>query len=906
MGNREMEELIPLVNRLQDAFSSLGQSCLLELPQIAVVGGQSAGKSSVLENFVGRDFLPRGSGIVTRRPLVLQLVTSKAEYAEFLHCKGRKITDFDEVRHEIEAETDRVTGMNKGISSIPINLRVYSPHVLNLTLIDLPGITKVPVGDQPPDIEYQIREMIMQFITRENCLILAVTPANTDLANSDALKLAKEVDPQGLRTIGVITKLDLMDEGTDARDILENKLLPLRRGYIGVVNRSQKDIDGKKDIKAATLAERKFFLSHPAYRHIADRMGTPHLQKVLNQQLTNHIRDTLPNFRNKLQGQLLSIEHEVEAYKNFRPEDPTRKTKALLQMVQQFAVDFEKRIEGSGDQVDTLELSGGAKINRIFHERFPFEIVKMEFNEKELRREISYAIKNIHGIRTGLFTPDMAFEAIVKKQIVKLKGPSLKSVDLVIQELINTVKKCTKKLANFPRLCEETERIVANHIREREGKTKDQVLLLIDIQVSYINTNHEDFIGFANAQQRSSQVHKKNTIGNQGTNLPPSRQIVIRKGWLTISNIGIMKGGSKGYWFVLTAESLSWYKDDEEKEKKYMLPLDNLKVRDVEKSFMSSKHIFALFNTEQRNVYKDYRFLELACDSQEDVDSWKASLLRAGVYPDKSLTENDENGQAENFSMDPQLERQVETIRNLVDSYMSIINKCIRDLIPKTIMHLMINNVKDFINSELLAQLYSSEDQNTLMEESAEQAQRRDEMLRMYQALKEALVVIGDINTSTTFTPAPPPVDDSWIQHSRRMNSNGEEDGQTAVGLCPQVPASKPHPAETDAERAPPAAHVRPRARTRHPLPGTPLGSASSALPAWPIASFPQQQRLVRGASTGSVSAHQGPSERPKATPSCSSRTTILTPIIHLLLFSTICLYLVFKSLSFALYVICT
>ncbi|GAB5583412.1 dynamin-3 isoform X15 [Prionailurus iriomotensis] len=841
MGNREMEELIPLVNRLQDAFSALGQSCLLELPQIAVVGGQSAGKSSVLENFVGRDFLPRGSGIVTRRPLVLQLVTSKAEYAEFLHCKGKKFTDFDEVRHEIEAETDRVTGMNKGISSIPINLRVYSPHVLNLTLIDLPGITKVPVGDQPPDIEYQIREMIMQFITRENCLILAVTPANTDLANSDALKLAKEVDPQGLRTIGVITKLDLMDEGTDARDVLENKLLPLRRGYVGVVNRSQKDIDGKKDIKAAMLAERKFFLSHPAYRHIADRMGTPHLQKVLNQQLTNHIRDTLPNFRNKLQGQLLSIEHEVEAHKNFKPEDPTRKTKALLQMVQQFAVDFEKRIEGSGDQVDTLELSGGAKINRIFHERFPFEIVKMEFNEKELRREISYAIKNIHGIRTGLFTPDMAFEAIVKKQIVKLKGPSLKSVDLVIQELINTVKKCTKKLANFPRLCEETERIVANHIREREGKTKDQVLLLIDIQVSYINTNHEDFIGFANS--------------------------VIRKGWLTISNIGIMKGGSKGYWFVLTAESLSWYKDDEEKEKKYMLPLDNLKVRDVEKSFMSSKHIFALFNTEQRNVYKDYRFLELACDSQEDVDSWKASLLRAGVYPDKSLTENDENGQAENFSMDPQLERQVETIRNLVDSYMSIINKCIRDLIPKTIMHLMINNVKDFINSELLAQLYSSEDQNTLMEESAEQAQRRDEMLRMYQALKEALVIIGDINTATTFTPAPPPVDDSWIQHSRRV-----------------TPSEPHHPEAADPERSPHAARIRQRARAGHSLSRTPLGGAPCALPARPAAPLPQQQqqqRLVRSAPASALPAHQGPAQCPqfRRPPPSPTRPTIIRPL---------------------------
>ncbi|GCB75888.1 hypothetical protein scyTo_0017398 [Scyliorhinus torazame] len=253
------------------------------------------------------------------------------EHAEFLHCKGKKFTDFEEVRQEIEAETDRVTGSNKGISSIPINLRVHSPHVLNLTLIDLPGITKVPLGDQPADIEHQIKEMIMQFISKENCLILAVTPANSDLANSDALKIAKEVDPQGLRVIGVITKLDLMDEGTDARDILENRLLPLRRGYIGVVNRSQKDIDGKKDIRAALAAERKFFLSHPSYRHMAERMGTPHLQKMLNQQLTNHIRETLPALRNKLQSQMLSLEKEVEEYKNFRPDDPTRKTKALLQ-----------------------------------------------------------------------------------------------------------------------------------------------------------------------------------------------------------------------------------------------------------------------------------------------------------------------------------------------------------------------------------------------------------------------------------------------------------------------------------------------------------------------------------------------------------------------------------------------
>lgn len=110
-------------------------------------------------------------------------------------------------------------------------------------------------------------------------------------------------------------------------------------------------------------------------------------------------------------------------------------------MVQQFTSDFEKSIEGSsGKDVSTAELSSGAKINRIFHERFPFEIVKMEIDEKEMRKEIQFAIRNIHGIRVGLFTPDMAFEAIAKKQIARLKEPSIKCVDLVVNELCNVIR----------------------------------------------------------------------------------------------------------------------------------------------------------------------------------------------------------------------------------------------------------------------------------------------------------------------------------------------------------------------------------------------------------------------------------------------------------------------------------
>lgn len=786
--NEGLENLIGVVNKLQDAFASLGVGFSLDLPQIAVVGGQSAGKSSVLENFVGRDFLPRGSGIVTRRPLVLQLIHSQQEYGEFNHCRGQLFTDFDQIRKEIEDETDRCTGKNKGISPIPINLRVYSPHVLNLTLIDLPGLTKVPVGDQPLDIEHQIREMILTYIKRDNCLVLAVTPANQDLATSDALKLAKEVDPDGTRTIGVLTKLDLMDQGTDARDILENKLFPLRRGYIGVISRSQKDIEGRIDIRASLEKERKFFLSHPSYSHLADRCGTPYLQRVLNQQLTNHIRDTLPSLRDKLQRQMFSLEKDVSEFKNYKADDPSVKTKAMMQMVQQLQNDVERAIEGSGNSIINVnELSGGAKINRIFHERFPFEMMKRECDEREMRREIAFAIRNTHGVRVGLFTPDLAFDAIVKTQIARLREPSLKCVDLVILELGALLKHCTIRLARYPRLRDEVERIIMSHISQREQYLKDQLLLLVDVQCAYMNTNHDDFIGFSNAQpsnDTNGQPSNQRKIGNQ----------VIRKGWMCIHNLSMFKGGSKDYWFVLTAETLSWFKDEEEKDKKYMVNLDGLRIRDIESGFMSRRSVFSLFNaTHNGNVYRDYKTLDLSCESAEETEAWKASFYRAGVYLDRSSsTQNgsgfsnsnsstlsnqangykneDSSSRAEETSLDPQLERQVETIRNLVESYMRIVTKTFRDLVPKFIVHFLINSTKEFIYRDLWTTLFHQGDQANLMEESPEEERRRTDLMKTYQACKEALKIIGEVSMKTTSTPIPPPSKNQSHQFS--LNSN--------------------------------------------------------------------------------------------------------------------------------------
>ncbi|KAJ7376260.1 Dynamin-2 [Desmophyllum pertusum] len=450
------------------------------------------------------------------------------------------------------------------------------------------------------------------------------------------------------------------------------------------------------------------------------------------------------------------------------PDDPSMKTKALMQMIQQFNADFDKAIEGSGDEIDTKELSGGAKINRIFHERFPYELVKVEFDEKQLRKEIMFAIKNIHGIRVGLFTPDMAFEAIVKRQIEKLRAPAVKCVDMVMSELTNVIKKCSHKMDKYPMLRDQVEKIVVQHGRKGETRSKDQVKTFIDMELAYINTNHPDFIGYAEASSSTNPGERKTkrTVSNQ----------VIRKGWLTISNAGFMKGISKEYWFILTAEAFSWYKDEEEKEQKYQL----------------------------RNLFKDYKSLELAGENQDVIDSWKASFLRAGVYPERESSE-DRSLQGEIGTLDPQMERQVETIRNLADSYLKIVSKTVRDLVPKTVMFFVINNVKEFIGQELLAHLYSGGNQNDLMKESDAEVTRREEMLRMFHSLKEALRIIGDIDASTISTNLPPPVDTGNMDLT---------DSYKPSRATRQPPA--PRPSSTPGSN--PAAPSRPS----RPVPGVP------------------------------------------------------------------------------------
>lgn len=531
-----MEQLIPIASKLQDVLGAVGQNTSLDLPQIVVVGGQSSGKSSVLEGLVGRSFLPRGTGIVTRRPLVLQLyntrngvdpeggedsyenidpnrstannLDSEAEWGEFLHIPGRKFHSFQQIRQEIVKETDRLTGNNKGISNSPIQLKIFSPRVLALTVVDLPGMTKVPVGDQPENIEEQIHDMILQFISNPNAIILAVTAANTDIANSDALQLAKAADPYGNRTIGVLTKLDLMDPGTDASEVLNNQLIPLRRGYIAVVNRGQKDINADLSIREGLKKEEEFFRNHPVYsrdRNLLSKCGTKTLAKSLNIILMHHIRECLPEVKNRIASMMADVQQELDALGSPSQQRSSLGT-ILLGLLSKFATNFGSIVDGKGGAIidgnsknlALAELFGGARINHIFTEIFASSLMSVGAFDGLTDDEIRTTITNANGTRRALFVPEISFDILVRRQISRLEQPGIQCVDLVYEELTRIAAQAEpKELTRFPTLKDRMLEVISNLLKRCMAPTQMMVtnLVKIELAVSFICTCPKAMLG---------------------------------------------------------------------------------------------------------------------------------------------------------------------------------------------------------------------------------------------------------------------------------------------------------------------------------------------------------------------------------------------------------------------------
>ncbi|KAF7669869.1 hypothetical protein LDENG_00128920 [Lucifuga dentata] len=709
-----MEALIPVINKLQDVFNTVGAD-IIQLPQIVVVGTQSSGKSSVLESLVGRDILPRGTGIVTRRPLILQLVhiepedsrkTSEEngidgeEWGKFLHTKNKIYTDFEEIRQEIEAETDRVSGNNKGITDEPIHLKIFSPYVVNLTLVDLPGITKVPVGDQPKDIEVQIRELILKYISNPNSIILAVTAANTDMATSEALKVAREVDPDGRRTLAVVTKLDLMDAGTDAMDVLIGRVIPVKLGIIGIVNRSQLDINQKKSV-ADSIRDEYAFLQKK-YPSLANRNGTKYLARTLNRLLMHHIRDCLPELKTRIN--VLAAQYQSLLNSYGEPVEDTSAT--LLQLITKFAAEYCNTIEGTAKYIETTELCGGARICYIFHETFGRTLESVDPLGGLTTIDVLTAIRNATGPRPALFVPEVSFELLVKRQVKRLEEPSLRCVELVHEEMQRIIQHCsnysTQELLRFPKLHDAIVEVVTSLLRKRLPVTNEMVHNLVAIELAYINTKHPDFADACGLMNNNIEEQRRNRMRDLPSAVPRDKSLKSPGG-----------------------HSLS----------------------PTEPPAPEGEVIKAAASGSQGGEQGD----------GGGTGNWRGMLKKGENGADRAMPPfptSPQKGHAVNLldvpvpvsrKLSAREQRDCEVIERLIKSYFLIVRKNIQDSVPKAVMHFLVNHVKDCLQSELVGQLYKAALLDDLLTESEDMAQRRNEAADMLKALQKASQVIAEI-----------------------------------------------------------------------------------------------------------------------------------------------------------------
>lgn len=683
-----MNSLISIMNKLQDVFATVGSSQKVDLPQIVVVGSQSSGKSSVLESIVGKSFLPRGTGIVTRAPLVLHLINSNDFYSEniretsvkketktwatFLHKPTVIFTDFDEVRKEIELRTDKLAGDQKNITEEQIVLNIYTEVLYNLSFVDLPGLTKVPVRGQSADVVEKIRKLVLNFIENPNSIILAVVTANTDPATSESLSVAKTVDPNGDRTLAVVTKIDLMDAGTDAKEFLCGKVITVKLGIIGVINRSHKDTIEQKSIEHSIEAEKLFFKKW--YPSLADKHGTLNLGKKLEFLLIKKIRDTCPSLKKQILDMHSKFGNQLKQLKEFTDNYD----RSLLELITLTASSYKSSLDGNANSLSMTELNGGAKISNYFKTKFFKAIDEIDPLNGLTVDSIINVINNSSGTDMGVFMPSQAFTHLVKTQISQMEEPSLSCVNVVHEELISTINyldaDILRKLKKYPKLREKIVEVLQNLLGKYKQKTLEAVSNMVRYQEAYVNTSHPDFIDAIMNSDEYHQLFEKST------------KLQSEQGFA----------------------ELTPYNGDSQS-------VNHEKIQNLPKKGFKS-----WVPVDKETVYK----------MRQTVEKIATCVFTGYVDNDKLI-----------------LESRAGLLSLFIKCYFLVIKKIIQDTVPKMIMFEMVNSVKNNFQKDLTSEIYKSKDLNIgeLFLESDDIVEERIKLTNQYEAIDKAVKLMREI-----------------------------------------------------------------------------------------------------------------------------------------------------------------
>ncbi|KAK2817921.1 hypothetical protein Q7C36_021854 [Tachysurus vachellii] len=475
-----LEERVRPYIDLIDSLRLIGIEKDLALPTIAVIGDQSSGKSSVLEALSGVA-LPRGSGIVTRCPLELKLRKIKCgvQWKAVISYKEQFI-EFDdpsEVEGYVKQAQNELAGDGVGICDELITLEIMAPDVCDLTLIDLPGIARVPVKGQPEDIGCQIKSLIWKYVKKDQTINLVVVPCNVDIATTEALKMAQEVDPEGKRTLAILTKPDLIDKGTEKNimDIIRNQVIPLSKGYVIVKCRSQKQIDDKISLTEATRVEREFFKRHEYFSCLLseEKATIQCLASKLTQDLVDHIKNALPLISEEIKKQLWSFRKDLSKCEVGPPLDPQKRKIFFIDTLTKFNDKINRLSCGEVINKDNLFVMLRSEFKKW---KDHLDSTKPSFHKMVQDVVSEYDLKH-RGQELPGFSDYKVFEMVVQKLVSQLKEPAIDTLrvirDTIQDQFLDVSKTC---FLHYPYLQSVAMNKIDNIQSKQEAKVKKRIM----------------------------------------------------------------------------------------------------------------------------------------------------------------------------------------------------------------------------------------------------------------------------------------------------------------------------------------------------------------------------------------------------------------------------------------------
>uniref|UniRef100_A0A8C9VKA3 Myxovirus (influenza virus) resistance G n=1 Tax=Scleropages formosus TaxID=113540 RepID=A0A8C9VKA3_SCLFO len=480
------ERVRPYID-LIDSMRLTGIEKDLALPSIAVIGDQSSGKSSVLEALSGVA-LPRGSGIVTRCPLELKLRKLKGgvQWRAVISYREESAEFFDpmQVEQYVKKAQNELAGEGVGICEELISLEISSPDVCDLSLIDLPGIARVPVRGQPDNIADQIRSLILKVISKGETINLVIVPCNVDIATTEALKMAQEVDPEGKRTLAILTKPDLVDKGTEKSvlDIVHNKVIPLSKGYLIVKCRGQQQINDRISLTEASRIERDFFRRHEYFSSLLyeDKATIQCLANKLTQDLVDHIRKSLPLLSEQIKKQLWDTKKELGTYDVGPPLDLQNRRTYLIEV----------------SAINRLCLG------EVVNQENLFVLLRTEFKKwkdhldnskdtfyKTVNEVVSeYDLKH-RGRELLGFSDYNVFEMVVQRLVVQLKSSAIETLQIIRGNKIDNIE--SKQQAKVE------ERIMEQFEMEQLVYTQDGIYFkTLNETTGFSGASEDNFAGY--------------------------------------------------------------------------------------------------------------------------------------------------------------------------------------------------------------------------------------------------------------------------------------------------------------------------------------------------------------------------------------------------------------------------